>query len=375
MSRSKPRKVSQPPVSLGGIVEEDLPLPFVHYPPHYGTFLAFSATRDGIPCLCECSRGAIENYIKLREKGAAHSIDPRFLDQIHLPTSLTHVFLQDANSLQNLHFKQGICHRCNLVLPTMRYCYEGYGVRFVQRFGWYIEQAYLRFGILPRSLIYLDEITPEELIQDIILIQSARIELREAMSWFREREQLTMARIFNPSLPETKTDEQEIAFRQSVLREATKRLRQAERQLSKKIENIVREEFGFRKVGEQWINESLVYRIVCNLFPDYEVLRHYRPDWLDGLELDIFVPALRLAIEYQGQQHFHPEKAWGGEKALRELQERDQRKAKICAQKGIHLVAIDYREPLTQAHIQMRIETAMESALPPAATISPNTNQ
>ena len=62
---------------------------------------------------------------------------------------------------------------------------------------------------------------------------------------------------------------------------------------------------------------------------NHKILRHYRPDWLDRLELDIYIPSLKLAFEYQGQQHFHPLHVWGGEKALQDLRFRDAHKVEI----------------------------------------------
>ena len=82
------------------------------------------------------------------------------------------------------------------------------------------------------------------------------------------------------------------------------------------------------------------------------IIRHHRPNWLDRLELDIFLPDLKLAFEYQGQQHFHAIKAWGGEKALKDLQERDKKKAHLCHQNGITLITIDYTEPLTDEYLR-----------------------
>lgn len=35
-----------------------------------------------------------------------------------------------------------------------------------------------------------------------------------------------------------------------------------------------------------------------------DLIEDARPDFLMGLELDIFVPRLRLAFEFQGDQHF-----------------------------------------------------------------------
>jgi len=134
-----------------------------------------------------------------------------------------------------------------------------------------------------------------------------------------------------------------------------KRRDQLERRLKNAIENLTREEFGFRKVGKAWVSETLLYQIVSRLFARYEVIHHHRPDWLDGLELDIFVPELQLGIEYQGQQHFHPIAAWGGVAALRTLQRRDQEKRMKCEAAGVTLVEVDYTEPLTEDYIRKRL--------------------
>lgn len=198
----------------------------------------------------------------------------------------------------------------------MRWCHEMYGVKFTQFFGWYVNQQYLILGILPGEGKYLEDVTPEFLIEDIKKLKEAR------MTPFGLSNNLG-------------------------LKEA--------RILEIKIEDIVREEFGFKKVGERWTSETLLFYIVCKIYPGFEVLRHYRPDWLEGLELDIFIPTLKLAFEYQGQQHFHPIEAWGGEEALFELQERDKRKARICNEKGVTLITVDYSEPLLKDYIQERI--------------------
>lgn len=130
---------------------------------------------------------------------------------------------------------------------------------------------------------------------------------------------------------------------------------QATRAITKEIENIVRKEFGFRRVGEARVNETLLFQLVSRLFPGLEVLRHHHPEWLEGLELDIFLPSINLAFEYQGQQHFHPVDAWGGKEALVDLQKRDKRKLEICNLKGVDLIAVHCKEPLTLDHIRARI--------------------
>lgn len=118
------------------------------------------------------------------------------------------------------------------------------------------------------------------------------------------------------------------------------------------IEDIDYQKIKLHKNSEGSINENILYQIVCQIFPDQLVIRHHRPAWLLGLELDIYFPDLNLAFEYQGQQHFHPIKAWGGDRALKNIKERDARKAEICKQVGVKLITVSYTEPLTKDYIR-----------------------
>lgn len=116
-------------------------------------------------------------------------------------------------------------------------------------------------------------------------------------------------------------------------------------------EDVYYQKFRFNQDGEGSVAENILYQIVCQIFPAQLVIRHHRPAWLLGLELDIYLPTLNLAFEYQGQQHFHPIKAWGGEKALKKIKERDARKVEICRQIGVKLIHISYTELLTEDYV------------------------
>lgn len=67
-------------------------------------------------------------------------------------------------------------------------------------------------------------------------------------------------------------------------------------------------------------------------------VQQYRPDFLKPLSLDFYLPDYNLAIEAQGIQHFKPLKHWGGEDALRKMQERDERKLKLCQEHGVKIL-------------------------------------
>jgi hypothetical protein len=327
-SRRPRRHERTAPVSLGGYcVEDRLPYPVVHYPNHYGAFFAFSPSEKADFFLCECCRPALENLLYLAEEYPpprnSNPLRESKLDSFLVPDKVAQVALEHPyDPITHLKFERKLCHRCNLVQPTWRWCHEMYGGQFKQSFGWYIQQAYLRLGIRPLSFEYLIHVCPKE-------YQNRIDKLKETIN-------------------ECQKDEE----RSSGLWKEAQRL---ERKVKNSIENIVRQEFGFRKIGHGWISEVLLYQIVYRLFPDEKVILHYRPDWLGGLELDIFVPRLKLGFEYQGQQHFHPISAWGGKSAFIALQERDERKRNICKMAGVILVEIDYTESLTEIHVRNRL--------------------
>jgi len=65
------------------------------------------------------------------------------------------------------------------------------------------------------------------------------------------------------------------------------------------------------------------------------------------MEIDFYLPNIKLGIEYQGEQHTRFIKGWHKTKELFEkVKERDKRKKELCSKKGIKLIEIHYKEPL-----------------------------
>jgi len=118
----------------------------------------------------------------------------------------------------------------------------------------------------------------------------------------------------------------------------------------------VRIKFGYKRIGEAWTNETTLYLIVQSLFPNTTILRHYRPAFLQGLELGLFIKELNIGIEYQGIQHFKPVAHWGGERAFRQLKARDKRKQELCKRVGIDIVYFTYKDDLTNELVLRRIK-------------------
>jgi len=123
--------------------------------------------------------------------------------------------------------------------------------------------------------------------------------------------------------------------------------RKQARKIRNVIENEVRARFGFKQVGEAWASETLLYQLASEVLPGEKVIRHYRPEFLERLELDIFFPNLQLGIEYQGAQHFQAIDHWGGKEALMRTQSRDGRKKDLCIKCGIKLVYFYHTEQLS----------------------------
>lgn len=124
---------------------------------------------------------------------------------------------------------------------------------------------------------------------------------------------------------------------------------------SRDAENKVRDILRIPRVGEGWVSETQLFNLVKLLFSDYEVIREARLDWLGSQRLDFFIPALSLAIEYQGEQHFRPVERFGGEAGFQEGQLRDRRKRQLCKENGVKLVCFKYAEELSAERVEKRL--------------------
>lgn len=112
----------------------------------------------------------------------------------------------------------------------------------------------------------------------------------------------------------------------------------------------------------RWLREAEMQGLVKKLFPEQVILREASPPWLKRQRLDVYIPALNLALEYQGEQHYKAIKAFGGYAALQRNLERDALKKQLCLENGVHLVEIRFDDPLTLPVLRQRLQRFLGKA-------------
>ncbi len=314
-----------------GIVQrENLPYPIALYPGFYGAFFGFQEKENSPIAMCACAKEAIENYVRIRLSTPIGTyVDPRrmfILDKMYFPLALVEGLMRNGapsneKIVDDLLFQSGLCHECNGITPKLRYCVETYGGVFKQTYGWYINKQAFEWG--------LNQIMPLRCLED--------------------RCPSEVGELFDEELKHYSVNEI------SVSKTLSAKWRKQERAIMNAVENSVRDRFGAKRIGEAWVTETILYYMIRTLMKEKQVLRHYRPDFLEGLELDIFIPSRNLAVEYQGLQHFEPVTHWGGQQALKRTREKDMRKKNLCTLKNVRLAYFYYNEQITEGLVKTRL--------------------
>ncbi len=100
--------------------------------------------------------------------------------------------------------------------------------------------------------------------------------------------------------------------------------------------------------------------IISNYFCNHLILRNTR-GFLDGLEIDCYIPDLRIGFEYNGEQHYKFTPAFHkSEKDFIKQQKRDELKRVIAKEKDIKLITIKYDEVLSEDLIEKKLKGILE---------------
>ena len=107
------------------------------------------------------------------------------------------------------------------------------------------------------------------------------------------------------------------------------------------------------KISSKWKMETSLYSLVKKVYND--AIYQYYPDWLRPQSLDIYIPSLNIAIEYQGIQHYENVSFFGGEKEFIHRQELDEKKRKLCAENKVHLIEWPYTDEVNYYNLKDKI--------------------
>lgn len=94
--------------------------------------------------------------------------------------------------------------------------------------------------------------------------------------------------------------------------------------------------------------------ILQQIYPNQKIITEYYLG--DKLYLDILIPAYNLGFEYDGPQHdefnsfFHKDQS-----SFLEARKRDLKKSSLAESKGLTLIRVSYKDPLTKEFILDKI--------------------
>lgn len=106
------------------------------------------------------------------------------------------------------------------------------------------------------------------------------------------------------------------------------------------------------------VSEHKMLGLIKDIFKGKEIKYCYRPEWLKRMEIDVYVPELKLGFEYQGIQHFRPVDFFGGEKTYIAQVQRDKLKKEICDDQNVALIYVYHDEKVSRELIEQKILNA-----------------
>lgn len=119
-------------------------------------------------------------------------------------------------------------------------------------------------------------------------------------------------------------------------------------------ESAFRRDRSIPEIGASgWISELTLLDLFRGIWPSAQ--HQWRPWFLGRQSIDIYIPEINLAIEYQGQQHYEPISLFGGEEGFKSVQIRDQKKRHILSAHNVCLLEWRYDVPITRETLMHKL--------------------
>lgn len=118
----------------------------------------------------------------------------------------------------------------------------------------------------------------------------------------------------------------------------------------KEKEDIVKELIKTNKYNKKWKSEVELYNLILKKFPN--AIYQYHSKELGYQSFDIYIPDIKLAIEYQGLQHYCPVDIFGGVQGFEKRKILDENKRNLCRKNNIKLLEWKYTESINQLTLE-----------------------
>lgn len=112
-------------------------------------------------------------------------------------------------------------------------------------------------------------------------------------------------------------------------------------EISREIKNYIRDILGLPSVGAGKVRETQVFQLIEKHL-EIPVLREYSPSFLGRMRYDFYLPTEKIAIEWNGEQHYRPVDFFGGKEGFKKTQERDRVKEKLSKANGVKFIVLKY---------------------------------
>ena len=295
------------------VFEASLPMQYAHYPPEKkGMIFAFSESEDSQTYLCDCSKKVIETIKLINNFDDIYQAFSK--STFYFPQRFVDSVRNTSNEEFELRFKPGICHACCKSFPSLMSSTYPHGSFVFRWLYWYDQQECYLNGFDYPYYRQVPDRPQDEFTEYLEIVKTLN----------------------TPN------------FEKPIYQKARDRVRNL-------INLLVKERFEISALGGSSHAEITILKMVRELLPNLKIVSHHRPDWLLGLEIDIWIPELNIGIEYQGEQHYKPIEIWGGEAGFMDLKARDERKRKLCQEKGVNLIEIRFDQQITKNDLEKLI--------------------
>jgi len=336
-------------------VRTSLPLPICHA--GY-VFMAYAEAPGEPAYFCECTRSAITQYLssELEEK-AVRARQGRPRPQGRYDFVIDHSFPKavrdslwaeqpdNANIGGRIRYRDAICHRCHRAVPPFENMESRSYFDDVFRRLIYRDLHELGFSFIAHPLPHVE--TPWQ-------VQLLPANFSELVA---EARQLS-ASLHGSAAPHPRAgaeDWREYKQRHKRWAELERAIDAARQQVRDFAVARLRSHYEFPEFKAWLQRETVLFLNLRSIFRGQKVVRHAKPEFLGGLELDIWIPAERIGVEFQGAQHYRAFDYLGGEKALAAVQDRDRRKAELCARQGVMLACFGENDDLNEHRVVERL--------------------